>query len=545
VCPAMLIAVRISFTSVQECYLRRFSLISKAVYTRPFQVFDWLPGPLLAALVTALALHLFSGVSRASSNFLLTSLVSVVVTSCTAYAKTLGIEDPKPSLTDVIGNHHWPVDVRTAIEQFRLSPDVIDFACCPTCSALYKPTISASQASYPIFCTNKRFKEGPECGTRLVHGSQGGKPIRTYAYQPLASWLTRFLSRPSIADIVTKPVIDFMKDAPELKTDIFHAEAARDLLGHDGKSFLDCPAGELRLVFNMNIDWFNPFGARKSNKQYSVGGVYLVCMNLPINMRYRVENVYLAGIIPGPSEPASDLSQLNYFLEPLVDNLLELYNPGIIFNNAASSAAFAYLVRCTLLALIADLPGFRKVAGFVGINHAYICAFCKLKKHERANFDAETWPRRTREEVISEAEAWRDARTQGDRDALVAKSGIRWSELLRLPYWNPLRHGVVDSMHNLFLGEAQRHCRHIWHMDRSVSPNKRCRPHSTEEQRRALLDALDAIRDGRTSELQGLQLTYLETIAHDNSVHVASKGKKATKAEYASALVNWVGRKFP
>lgn len=36
-------------------------------------------------------------------------------------------------------------------------------------------------------------------------------------------------------------------------------------------------------------------------------------------------------------------------------------------------------------------------------------------------------------------------------------SGIRWSELLRLPYYEPARFLVIDPMHNLFLGLVKEH----------------------------------------------------------------------------------------
>ena len=36
---------------------------------------------------------------------------------------------------------------------------------------------------------------------------------------------------------------------------------------------------------------------------------------------------------------------------------------------------------------------------------------------------------------------------------------MRWSELLRLRYWDPVNWVVVDSMHNLFLGLVRHHFR--------------------------------------------------------------------------------------
>ena len=138
------------------------------------------------------------------------------------------------------------------------------------------------------------------------------------------------------------------------------------------------------------------------------------------------------------------------------------------------------------------------------------------------------------------AERWLNCTNQENREKVFAETGVRWSELTRLPYWDPFRHGIVDPMHNLFLGIAQRHCRYIWGMDRSVSPSKRIAPHSAEEQSNQLQKALEIIKQGNEKALNRLRRTYLATIAHDNSVYVRSKGKLPTKADYASALIEWV-----
>ncbi|KIK82131.1 hypothetical protein PAXRUDRAFT_69376, partial [Paxillus rubicundulus Ve08.2h10] len=46
---------------------------------------------------------------------------------------------------------------------------------------------------------------------------------------------------------------------------------------------------------------------------------------------------------------------------------------------------------------------------------------------------------------------WRDAATKKEQDIIFKETGIHWSELLHLPYWDPTCSMVVDGMHNLFL----------------------------------------------------------------------------------------------
>jgi len=515
-----------------------------ARHSRMFSFYQLAPRPLLLGIVTALVLHILSGLSRESSNFLLVALSCIVSTTYDICARVFGIKEGTVRDKRIPNKQDWPFDIRTATEQFELSPDLIHFACCPICFALYPPL---SDNMYPTKCTNRRTKMGEECGAQLTRkpesdlGKQTLGPVRCFAYQPLQSWLARFLSRPGMVDTLKSSTPD-LDSRPHIVSDILYGDAARQLLAPDGTPFLKCRPGELRLVFNLNIDWFNPYGSRKSGRHYSVGGIYMVCMNLPISLRYQPENVYLAGIIPGPSEPGSDF-ELNHILRPLVDSLLQLYQPGIIFEKIGIMPSL--LVNCALLAVVCDLPGYRKVAGFAGTRSNHMCAFCKLLALDKANFDVNSWPRWTRDELVAAAERWLYSTSKEDREAVFAETGIRWSELMRLPYWNPLRHGVVDAMHNLLLGDAQSHCRSLWKMDRGVAPNKRIAPHSTEQQKDSFAQAVAAIKIGNERRLNNLRRTYLKVIAEDNRVHVPSKKKnKATKAEYASALVQWVSIKL-
>ena len=52
--------------------------------------------------------------------------------------------------------------------------------------------------------------------------------------------------------------------------------------------------------------------------KYSVGVIYLVILNLPREERYKLENIIVVGIIPGPKEPKKNV---NSFLVPLMEDL--------------------------------------------------------------------------------------------------------------------------------------------------------------------------------------------------------------------------------
>jgi hypothetical protein len=64
-------------------------------------------------------------------------------------------------------------------------------------------------------------------------------------------------------------------------------------------------------------------------------------------------------------------------------------------------------------------------------------------------------------EHLEAAKAWRDAPNKSKRKQLYKANGVRWSELLRLSYWDPTRYVIVDGMHNLFLGLVKHHFHEI------------------------------------------------------------------------------------
>jgi hypothetical protein len=64
---------------------------------------------------------------------------------------------------------------------------------------------------------------------------------------------------------------------------------------------------------------------------------------------------------------------------------------------------------------------------------------------------------RTGEEICKSAQLYLHAENEKERKETVTTTGIRWSELYLLPYFDPSRMVVVDCMHNLFLGLVQEH----------------------------------------------------------------------------------------
>ena len=62
---------------------------------------------------------------------------------------------------------------------------------------------------------------------------------------------------------------------------------------------------------------------------------------------------------------------------------------------------------------------------------------------------------RNKDEHFQNALEWQSYKSDTARKHFVKNIGVRWSELLRLQYFNPNHFLIIDSMHCLFLGIAR------------------------------------------------------------------------------------------
>jgi hypothetical protein len=96
----------------------------------------------------------------------------------------------------------------------------------------------------------------------------------------------------------------------------------------------------------------------------------------------------------------------------------------------------------------------------------YFCPFDGLMKSDIQNINVDTWPERSREELKHAAERYRDAASKADRKRIFRETGVRWSVVWKLEYWNPVKMVAVDGMHALFLGLV------LWHFTNVLGINE-------------------------------------------------------------------------
>jgi hypothetical protein len=97
------------------------------------------------------------------------------------------------------------------------------------------------------------------------------------------------------------------------------------------------------------------------------------------------------------------------------------------------------------------------ISALAGCHRCYKRANIVGRKLNYGGFDdmSEWFQDRDLEEHRTNAEAWWHCKSKDERRNHISTTLVRWSEMLRLPYFNPIRHLIVDPMHCLFLGIAR------------------------------------------------------------------------------------------
>ena len=367
----------------------------------------------------------------------------------------------------VLFSKSFPTTLYSLRKHLNLKGTYITYVVCPRCHKLYKESqcllnIGGIETSFK--CDHIEYPNHPKtahrkkCGAELMKKIKIGQkyklvPRKTYVYYSIVDSLQRLVSRPGFLEQCESWRKVSGNSANGILTDIYDGRLWKEWMIKDGIPFLELPGN---LLFMLNIDWFQPF----EHTQYSVGVIYIVIQNLPRAIRFKLENVIIVSTIPGPKEPNS--YQLNFYLEPLVDELLKLWK-GVKLSTPHSVIS-SNILRAALSYISSDLPATRKLCGFYGYHATYGCSKCMKpfvclnfgSGPDYSGFDRASWQPRTHDLHLLLATRARNAATRSARERHEQEAGVRYSELLKLPYLDIVRCHLVDPMHNLFLGTSKR-----------------------------------------------------------------------------------------
>ncbi|KAF8589329.1 hypothetical protein K439DRAFT_1333088 [Ramaria rubella] len=191
----------------------------------------------------------------------------------------------------------------------------------------------------------------------------------------------------------------------------------------------------------------------------SSGLISAACINLLEDIHYKPENMYCAGIISGPKEPT--LEFLNPYLKPVIDDMVIAWERGYHFSQTPFSLR-GRTSRCAIAAVVADLVAARKTAQLGPGTHTIFCVACKCThRSSLGRVDCDAWEKHSGAELQTIANQWKTASTTKEQSEIYKAHGVHWSELWRLPYWDPVCQLVVDPMHCILEGLAQQHSREV------------------------------------------------------------------------------------
>ena len=424
-------------------------------------------------LCAALLVHFTSYMSQGSLEYLLMLLEHIT----------------NHLFSDLVG---FPKTLHQLLKWFNLTPIAKEYVCCPSCFALYdvlsfsplqrlhplpascplKPVddpalqhveVHAFPASAPIgqnehmsfpctmpprlvpCCTYHSVPSAVPCNAHLAHDKGQGQyvPLCKYVVLDIFDYLARLHACPGFEDSLEQslqavPQMDYgMKD-------VMDGSYLPQLKDVNGRPWRRIEGTHSHLTLALFVDWFQPHSG-KHHEQTTVGAIYLICLDLPPHLRYKADYIFLLANIPGPKEPVKE--QLNHLLDPIVDQLLELYLKGIWLTKT-SKYANGRLCFALLLFLVTDRLGAQKVSGLAAHNSKWFCYCCQLPRKEIHNIDPMSWPQPlTPQQHREKVQIWLDSQTLGERKSIFDQYGFRFSAFSRLPYFSIIHGTPPDPMH--------------------------------------------------------------------------------------------------
>lgn len=362
-------------------------------------------------------------------------------------------------------------DSLTNLMELESKQGITLFVICPTCDSVYDFESCfemKNNKKVSKHCKNVAFPNHPHiskrkpCNALLLKGVTSGVksdlvPRKSYPYHSLKVAITDLVQRPDFLCLCEAWRKRSKDIPPDTLADIYDGRVWEDFSSEKYKKYLQFPGN---LILSLNLDWFQPF----THTQYSVGALYLVVLNLPRQERYKIENIILIGIIPGPKEPKLTV---NSYIAPLVQELNDAYKGWTI--PLKRGGASSVHIRACFGCITCDIPASRKICGFLGHAARLGCNKCLKEfptgsfgdKPNYAGYDRELWEVRTAESHKEKCMNLLTANSQSALQSMESACGARYSVLLELPYFDAIRFTVIDPMHNLLLGTAK-HVFSLW-----------------------------------------------------------------------------------
>ncbi|KIK52568.1 hypothetical protein GYMLUDRAFT_251161 [Collybiopsis luxurians FD-317 M1] len=124
------------------------------------------------------------------------------------------------------------------------------------------------------------------------------------------------------------------------------------------------------------------------------------------------------------------------------------------------------------MAVIADLQAIRKVGGFLAPSAGLFCSYCDCLYENLDSVNPNSWTIHNSVQVLQQAQEWLSLNTKDKRKKFATATGVRWTPLNHLPYWDPVRNLILGFMHNWLEGILEHQLRTLWGIGRDTEKAK-------------------------------------------------------------------------
>ena len=342
------------------------------------------------------------------------------------------------------------------------------YVVCPKCNLVYQSKncveyqfgqLKSVKCSYVEFPNHPHKQKRAPCGAILcdeklsINNTIRLIPKKVYPCVSLETELKRLISQPNFLTKCEHWRTHPQFIPPGILADVYEGRMWKFFNSEEGGDYLKYPGN---LLFALNFDFFQPF----SHTRYSIGALYLTVLNLPRNERYKTENIILVCLIPGPHEPKLTINQ---YLAPFVQEMKSAYDGYLLSINDINIGLCNVLVRGCIACVTCDVPAVRKLCGFLGHTARLGCSKCLKEfptqsfgdKPDYSGYDRHLWPPRSLADHKINCDELSKCKSKSALSEAESNYGIRYSLLLDLPMFDPIRFSVIDPMHNLLLGTSK------------------------------------------------------------------------------------------
>ena len=363
--------------------------------------------------------------------------------------------------------NEFPTSLYKAKKMLNIIQPKMQLAVCSDCHKLHnvkniveykekgKPAIASCQ--HEEFPNNSVSSHRNKCNNPLstLKKRKDGTiaiPRMLYPKPSIRQQLSMLYQRPDFEDMLKLSGIQ--REEVNIYSDIYDGKVWKTF-PFDGNTFFTPETATAHLGLLFNLDWFQPF----TYTQHSAGAIYASICNLPRSERNKPENIVYLGFLPGPKEVG--LERINHYLAPIVDELLELWRGWRVPKTYQCPDGLD--LKVALIIGSSDIPATRKLFGHgSAVMKCHRCEKRSTYSHEYkkthyGGMEYDEWITRPADALLHRqyAQEWIQCSSKSTRDNHFKEHGVRWTELLRLPYLDPIRFAVVDPMHCLFLGVAK------------------------------------------------------------------------------------------